>query len=485
MASLSTIPQELQNTIFSYLSLAGMTALSITSRVLRRAVLPSLYRSQELALSNSPEYSQARLVKKLRTFLDNPAYAEYVRHATFYVLDSYGQEVAQEPSQTGSLSGGLNDEVKMVFERAIDRLDIPEAQEWRDALHQRDPAELSVILLSLIVAQFPNLRSVRTNFGTIGIGSRSSEHLSWVAKMLCCRKSQFRELSSFTLDHYTGYSGAHDETHNQLPLLLTFIPKLCQLQLRADAANGEEDELKPAQARRPLGSPLSHIPDSSGITQIRLLGTAMPPYIVTQMLEKARKLEVLTYDCYFPSSVPILHLDDLWTGLELVSSTLKELTVRYDIYANEALDVENLVEVISGNLTALRSLTRLNYLEISIFVLYGNMPPDEAPPLAQVLPPRLQHLRVTDDLWGFDGAFPEWEGVHVLDLFAKFLDEQVWRSATPDLRQLDLVLLEERLDMLSGWDEEQQDELKRLCEDQGIRFNLIIKEERDQDAIGK
>jgi hypothetical protein len=193
------------------------------------------------------------------------------------------------------------------------------------------------------------------------------------------------------------------------------------------------------------------------------------------MLEKTPRLKTLTYDCYFPSTQRELDLETLRNGLRLVSCTLSELTLKYKV--NYSVDYCWNPKVLVGSLGSLCSLTQLTHLDTSLFLLYTTVSPSNALPLAQILPPRLQQLRLNNNLWGAS-CLREWKEAHIMSLFTQFLDPKVWKSATPDFQELSLVMEYPRKWELRGWEQEQQIEIGRLCKEQGIRFT-VWREERE------
>ncbi|KAM5383478.1 hypothetical protein ACJZ2D_002171 [Fusarium nematophilum] len=115
----------------------------------------------------------------------------------------------------------------------------------------------------------------------------------------------------------------------------------------------------------------------------------------------------------------------------------------------------------------LRGMNALTDLDISFPLLYGQIHPKDAQPLAEVLPPSLKRLTINDDLWHYD-AFYEWQGEPPMALLRTFLDGG-WRTATPELTEFELDK------MGNGWiwydDDGQQPlgQLEDICKRRGLK----------------
>jgi hypothetical protein len=89
--------------------------------------------------------------------------------------------------------------------------------------------------------------------------------------------------------------------------------------------------------------------------------------------------------------------------LRHIRSTLASLTVRYENAHNE---YNYSYGLIAGSLGPLHDFFRLNALIISLPVLFGieGINADCHPTLSASLPPALQHLTITDDLYDDDAV---------------------------------------------------------------------------------
>jgi hypothetical protein len=163
-------------------------------------------------------------------------------------------------------------------------------------------------------------------------------------------------------------------------------------------------------------------------------------------------------------------------GLEHVRLTLADLTIRYSIFADEALDVESLSYVLHSSLGTLAAFSSLTGLHISLAVLFGQVSPPNAPPLASVLPPHLQRLTFFDDIWDYNAYYQWIDGIEIMALLRVFLEgapgeEPCWKEATPELKVFVLDMSNNgwavELSQKNIWD------LKRMAETQEIICEVL------------
>lgn len=210
------------------------------------------------------------------------------------------------------------------------------------------------------------------------------------------------------------------------------------------------------------------------VKSVNLVSTAAPE-VVEHFLQHTRQLCHLQYHCMLPSSQTALSLDALRSGLDHVSKTLTHLTFHYEIEVDMAVDVTTIRDLLYGSLGSLRSMEALTHLDISLLVLFGQIDPDDAPPLAELLPPRLRRLTINDELWGYD-AFRDWEGESVFAaLDSLFGRGAACKAATPDLQEFVLDFRD------SGWygegyQPERLDQIQSMCEAQGIDCLILTSE---------
>jgi hypothetical protein len=222
------------------------------------------------------------------------------------------------------------------------------------------------------------------------------------------------------------------------------------------------------------------------VTTLRLKNAPLPTRTVMDLLNYTPKLSTFEYHAYLPSSCTPLDLDDLQMGLSHVNTTLENLCIRYNVYADEALDVESLSTVLSGSLGTLRSFSKLTHVNISPLILFGRTAPNTAQPLAQLLPPGLQRLTLNDDLWGWD-SFYKWSARDLLDVLGAFLGTKendnsgAWRTATPSLREVSITIQGHGRVWVCTWESEERAELRAFGELESPRCYVMADEDEDED----
>jgi hypothetical protein len=143
-------------------------------------------------------------------------------------------------------------------------------------------------------------------------------------------------------------------------------------------------------------------------------------------------LQVFEYDCFLcPDHVP-LDLGCLREALLHIRSTLTSLTVRYELYNSEYLDViaQDTDGVIEGSLGPLHDFPILANLVVSLPVLFGTNA-DRHPSLSAYFPPALEHLTITV---AFQCIF---EDVHSMAFFRAYLSgEKLGSTWMGNLQQI-------------------------------------------------
>lgn len=197
--------------------------------------------------------------------------------------------------------------------------------------------------------------------------------------------------------------------------------------------------------------PLAYPPQLASLKVLRLDHIFATSDTIRFLLQHTPSLQSLVYDCKLPSSCSPLNLINLREGLEHVRGTLTHLVIRYEIGADSPLDLATLSPVMTGpvmtgSLGALDSFAALESLEISPFLLLGQVPPQAAAPLAAVLPARLKRLALNDDLW-LHHAFDAWRGEQLEAMLVDFLSAAggAWKTATPLLEEFIFEFVQDEL----------------------------------------
>ena len=135
----------------------------------------------------------------------------------------------------------------------------------------------------------------------------------------------------------------------------------------------------------------------------------------------------------------------LRAALDQVQSTLTDLSIRIDVGSDpdraRADPADHSAAMLSGSLGRFRDYIGLTHLDISLHVLVGSEDISHDISLAAVLPPSLQSLTISDDLYGFVECEGRFEEAAVMSIFRDYLGEMravggQWMTATPYLKSV-------------------------------------------------
>lgn len=123
MASLLTLPTELQDAILSEIPSQQLCNLSRTCHILYRALLPLVYHDITIRVSRR-QGVHTGITCLMRTILERPAYANYITGLSF----DENREIPG-PCSTPLLRGLKDDAERALVERAVDELRLPNPYE--------------------------------------------------------------------------------------------------------------------------------------------------------------------------------------------------------------------------------------------------------------------------------------------------------------------------------------------------------------------
>lgn len=242
--------------------------------------------------------------------------------------------------------------------------------------------------------------------------------------------------------------------------------------------------------------PFPQAPIALNLTTLQLRRSPVLPSTLDLLLAAAPNLTTLDYDCLLPSSKTPLCLSSLRRALNRIRKTLEHLSVRCEVFSDDATEVESIDTVLINNLGSLRDFPALTTVEISLAVLYGQVREVNFPLLKDLLPRNLHRLTINDDLWGFYAFI--WEGLEVMEVLKKFLTgqrkneaywddvyerwvvtwvddgEAGWRESTPSLKEFVLDLRRRGWSFYDFWDDTvQKVSLQQACDEQGISCEIL------------
>lgn len=471
MASFVGIPVELLGLVCSGLDTHDILSLCRSSKGLYSAAHPFLFRHVTIAWDRSTAPNNPPNFTSLLLFiLRHPSYATYIKTVDIPSVKYHACHNCSRPPNHGDPPLLSHEETALVRD-AVDEFWPPglAAEEWYISVAE-EPNLGAIIAFILALCTHLERLTVDVDF----LPPQNCWLFNYVISPAVSTPRPAPRLSIFDkLTHLT-VSSLNDPDLN-LPtetfLLCFYLPSITTL-IFDDALLDPEEDPKPWDPTSPRHQgpawPLPHPPLAASLTTLKLNHTCARPGAVEFLLRHTPNLESLVYNCKLPSSASPFDLPALRKGLDHVRGTLAQLSVRLEIFADEGLDPTNLAQVTRGSLGPLRHLTALEDLDVSVGVLLGQVTPEDAPALADVLPPGLKGLVINDDLWNYD-AFYHWEGEPVGALLTDFF-LGACKRATPELEDFVLDMRENGHVAYEYWDEEgEQEALQALVESQGIR----------------
>lgn len=349
----------------------------------------------------------------------------------------------------------------------LQRSEMPQPETWEDAIIRAHNFD---IVLGLLVAQCNGIHSLKITLGP-------QANTKWLQEVFrhavmssgsSANVVQFNALKDITIR--TSFEGVLPP---DLFSLLLYLPQLTSLD-----ASLHVSKTNRSWAYGPLEWPFSKPPVAKCLTTLRLFEAEVTAEALGIILALTPALITLEYKTLIPSSRTPINCTTLQGALSNVATSLENLEVRHEAYADEACDVTSLSSLCTGRVGPLRDMTALTSLNISLTHLLGQHNNNSTPRLADVLPPNLKRLTINDDFWDYDRC--EWADRRSMAVFKLFLEGN-WRTATPCLEALELDLLINGNFSYDYWLTTGKEELCTMANSQGLKCTVLFNEE---DLVG-
>jgi hypothetical protein len=166
-----------------------------------------------------------------------------------------------------------------------------------------------------------------------------------------------------------------------------------------------------------------------------------------------------------PDTSDLVDCVELTAALHHVCSTLEEfeLNVRSWTYRSSS-SASHKLSVVKGQLGPLHELSHLRKLQVPIEVLLG-WSPEQAQPLAEILPSSLTHLCVTEDLGTMHSY--AWTKELILDKLEAFFSSV--RQTLPQLQVFEL----DPWSASKEWDVAAAEQLDAMCSSAGVACLIV------------
>jgi hypothetical protein len=454
---LISLPIELKSLIFTHLSSQDLLALSATCRALHAIVHPVAYHHITLTWDNSPSQpSKAPVLQRLlRTLIEKPELASRVKK-----LDLRAKNCMRDFSDQGKFKVNvpeneveLDDAELTFFQSVVRDLGLMDKGTW-DASPDHG-TQRHFTMLGLLLAHCPQLEQLHMSVALL-LPHEWFESLVHQGLISGGRKAAWmRGLKKFRL---TCDPGSETFEPGFLGLEKVFLWPFClpvveELEIahledpvsladmNAAESNGEDYTAK----WWPIDTP----PSLTNLTSLRLTRCSAEPHTLDLVLRQTPSLRVLELDRIQHPVHAAFDLDTLKAALLHVAPMLERLSVRWQIYPIQEIDVPAGMRLVDspplsavGRLGNFMAFSRLTDLEISLPTLFGAEDPKAGVfyPLSAVLPPTLQTLIITDDLYDFRDFRRYLQDAEAMAIFERYLvgdgeGAGEWKTSTPRLKK--------------------------------------------------
>lgn len=505
MAALMLLPNELVGMILQHLTTVDLVRLTGTCRALHKSLTPQIYEHLKLTWSNADGQHQNQrridLLSLLRILKENLTYADLVRTLTFRAEN---WSVPAQPEENGYSSivkipgwwgeQELNNENEALLRRIAQDLELDPGDDWinndesrswsQDCQGLHSNERLSVLML-LIIAQCSKLKSLNIPIpfmvgimvGNDGADERNSNDTlktlipkgiaashpkaSWMSNLRTVRLTCEGSDPSGVEEPMTGL--------DEIALNRFYLPRLEELEIDHLSDPFSEDVWEDTDHEEKdrlvffWSVPRREPPIAKYLKTLRLIRCTAPSEALDALLEQTPVLEVLEYDYQDVDPQQPHMLSRVKDALKHVQRTLKSFTFHFEIFLHSGRHdhPSELHNVVDGGFGSFHDYHALMYLEISLQTLIGLSGWSYSHkvldiPLADALPPNLQHLTVTDNLYGYSDFVCCFEDVAAMAIFERYIAAGEWKTATPHLKKFKYDLRENGHDSEAYWQQEER-----------------------------
>ncbi|KAF2115673.1 hypothetical protein BDV96DRAFT_54248 [Lophiotrema nucula] len=374
--SITTLPQELLDKVFRHCR-HDLYALSLTCEALRVATLETLYERILILydewIKPNPQVSikrfdisSPRLRHLLRTILERPNYALFVHHLEVRAFGSRSPSPGWFETRVSATESSHQQIEPYGINQHASRLGLRDS--WRQAIGEG----LATVLVSLLLSLCPNIQHLTLGVDVIG---RNHFLAEFIAQAIVS-KSSFHHLKQISIGSGTAERDLSRTMRFAAPnldpttyLSFLYFPNLERADLYVFTPT-------PPDALAWPGA----VPQATALKVLRLHETSVTPIALSSLLSTTLGLTTLGYDFCFDFDHE-LECQEMMSALEVVKSTLEDLQVSCQIWAQGSFPEEFEYEYIVGHLDFHHF--ELTSLRISPCLLFG-LSSDAAPSLPEV-----------------------------------------------------------------------------------------------------
>ena len=473
---MDNLATELTDAIIDYLSYKDVINLSLTCRSLRAAAIPMLFHTVS-TIWDGHVSRRCKPVQLLSALLLNPALASYIKCIELRTKKIPFNYSGVPPKPR--VKDDLDTDQLSFFTAAMNAMDLRCADNY---LLTEDSFEM---ITTLLIYQCSNLRSLT-------LAAKFSNKNEFLAELIQrsyapgAEDPHFGNLSCVTTEYPRRRGEKYHERYElsatlfkklfSLPTMRTLdVAFLCPLEPRAKLTSRKEWQELEQEMLSDSYWPLIEPPISSRLTSLHLTTSSASGSTIRCLLQQTPSLESFRFECAMPTSVGSLNLREVKRGLDHVRSTLQRLWLSCEFYADQSAEPRSLTSVTEHSLGSFRKYEQLTILSVSLALIFGEVPPAKAPPLADVLPPHVKKWTVREDLWDYE-VFQKWQPEDMKALFEAFIndDEKGYKNATPELEHVVLDQRDIGSAVCAYWDEDDESrDVSKLYEDKGIKCTIL------------
>lgn len=517
MASFEELPVEIKEAIVCETPFRDLNSLSKTCKSIRAVALPAMFRDIDFTW-DANSIDGPPITPLLRSIFNNIHFQRSIQSLTLKALNYRG---FQEPGFGGDVllpchTHRIPTEDWEIFDKALQVCPCEGKFECDDPTTREGNLNAAIAVLIRHCSRIRSLHvDVHFFMHTYRLPAMFKSTISRVSGPWG-KQAWFSNLNHVTVSYtpnsyHTPLPPVTERYAVDLPvtpntfLKLFYLPAVKNLDLVffPDVANVEDSR---DDTSKSTVWPFPQKPVASNLTKLHLRRSPSLPSTLDLLLSTTPNLQSLDYDLFIPANKAPVSLDTLAHALNRVRTTLKHLSIKWEIFhdPNDYFGGVNvspfgieLTMACTGSLGSLRDYPSLLTLETSLAVLYGQEQETRDTALAEILPPNLERFTLVDDLWEFETF--NWSDLEVLQILRKYLtgdkkykewfnedrkkyevnwtvDSQPgWKSGTPRLSEV-IVDFRRR-----GWAASdfqylscpaQRIGLEKRCEDQGIKFDF-------------
>ncbi|KPM43773.1 hypothetical protein AK830_g2802 [Neonectria ditissima] len=431
VSPLVSSPTDVLHQIITYLPRRTLYNLCLASTALRSVAEPFLYSSIQWTWTES---QTPPILSLLRSILRRPELATFTQHFALKGA-AYEYDLDQIRGESPKISPA-DDDLDAIIQ-CMQRIDVP----YRDLWMEEICTGTMDAFVALLLSRLPRLRSLY-------LGENSTKESCLVGMMFAsalCDKSS-NSLPSY--EYLKGVETAHlppgvnirartdfEDREDVLPFLLlpwVYSPSMDVLSLFY--LPSVERITAVVDNTATFAWPAKHPPSPLRLTALNL--SVIREANLGQVLSTTAHLQKLEWNWFYVADLEdsflteTIDLDQTAAAFSHVRNTLTDLTISARSGSRRARP-DFLPLRVAGKSTAFSHLRVLKSLSVPLPFLLG-FSPDGADTklLRDVLPPNLEFLTITDDLYLQDEW--QWRDADFLQVLGLWLQD--WRTSTPRLR---------------------------------------------------